>query len=290
MTETTDDSQSFTVGLTTACPTPSLAFTVTAISGLTATVEITTCDPGAGHSWTATHPSLAGEDDNTIENVRAGIYEYTFHSAGSKILSLTGENDCGKVVAVTHNVTVREAPVCPDVTASVTLISKTDLTVTVDVQTSPDKGWMTDDPNIDWGDGEGIRPVSNGHHTHTYAAAGRYNIQMGGGLTCGHANSDYIYVDVTAPVAPAFGEIVQLDYPPSIEHGGDVKVTFRIHNTGGETGTFIARLYRGNTQVGIDWRAVIHAGVTPPSDAVIHATAPMSGTSVSYTLKTFLET
>ena len=288
MTETVNDSDTFTVGLTTVCPTPELAFEVTDVTNLKVTVNITKCNPGAGHNWKPYSLNLAGEDDNAIDDPGVGVHVYTFHSAGTKTLTLIGENDCGKATSASHTVTVRDAPVCPNVTASVTLVSKNNLTVTVDVQTTPDKGWMTDDPNIDWGDGEGIRPVSNGHHTHTYPSAGRYNIQMGGGLICGHASSDYIYVDVTAPIPAAHGQLEGFTFPASVAHGANIRVGFNIHNVGGQTGTFIGRLYQGSTKVGIDWRAVVHTGDAP--SGAITVKSPSSGTSVTYTLKLFLET
>ena len=92
----------------------------------------------------------------------------------------------------------------------------------------------------------------------------------------------------TPPPPPAQGQLESLTYPTSVDHGADVRVGFKIHNTGGSTGTFIGRLYQGTTKVGGDWRAVIHAGDSP--SGAITATAPASGTSVTYTLKLFLET
>ena len=87
---------------------------------------------------------------------------------------------------------------------------------------------------------------------------------------------------------PAQGRLESLTYPSLVDHGANVRVGFKIHNTGGSTGTFIARLYQGSTKVGGDWRAVVHAGDSP--SGAITATAPATGTSVTYTLKLFLET
>ena len=88
--------------------------------------------------------------------------------------------------------------------------------------------------------------------------------------------------------APAQGRLESLTYPASVEHGADVRVGFKIHNTGGSTGTFIARLYKGVLHAGTDWRAVVHAGDSP--SGAITVKAPTTGDHVYYTLALFLET
>ena len=92
----------------------------------------------------------------------------------------------------------------------------------------------------------------------------------------------------TPPAAPAQGQLEELTYPASVNHGADVRVGFKIHNTGGSTGTFIARLYKGVLHAGTDWRAVVHAGDSP--SGAITVKAPTTGDHVYYTLALFLET
>ena len=89
------------------------------------------------------------------------------------------------------------------------------------------------------------------------------------------------------PLPGAHGQLESLAYPASVKHGDDVRVFFRIHNTGGQSGTFISRLYQGTTMVG-SWRTTVPAGKY--TGGTITPKAPSSGSSVSYTLKLFLET
>ena len=93
----------------------------------------------------------------------------------------------------------------------------------------------------------------------------------------------------TPPPPPAQGQIEELSYPTSVEHGEDLRVTLSVHNTGGQPGLFIARLYQGSTKVGVDSEATVQAGHTFDNIAV-QAKAPGAGTSVTYTLKLFLRT
>ena len=201
------------------------------------TVSITmSIDPGAGATLTPNSYISWGDG---LESLLLGNPNptHTYASYGTYNITLYVENSCGGTCSDTHSITLVDpcagitcpnvcngvdlwsqkcvdgvctdkaliesnsssCGYCPGVTTTLTLVSQNDLTVVVDVQTSPSTGWKPDDPHLDWGDGKGHISISNGHHTHTYASAGRYNIQLGGGLTCGNANSDYIYVDVTAP-------------------------------------------------------------------------------------------
>ena len=93
----------------------------------------------------------------------------------------------------------------------------------------------------------------------------------------------------TPPAAPAQGQLEELTYPASVEHGASLNIAFKVHNTGGQAGTFNAKLYQGSTKVGSDSRMIVQPGSTA-GGAIANVTAPASGTSVTYTLKLFLET
>ena len=255
MTEKQEDTETFKVTLTSPCPTPELAFDVIDITNLKVTVNVTKCNPGAGHSWKPNSLNLSGEDDNAINNPGVGVHVYTFRNAGTYTLYLIGENDCGKVANAQRTVTVSAPPPqkYPDGT-TVCLHDSTDPnfaeTCTIADFSSDRNDYLLNRPNG--------KQVWSSKFT------------------------------VGACVLPASGRLEELTYPASAQHRANIRVGFKIHNTGGSTGTFIARLYQGSTKVGGDWRAVVHAGNSP--SGAITVTAPSSGTSVSYTLKLFLET
>ena len=90
---------------------------------------------------------------------------------------------------------------------------------------------------------------------------------------------------------PAQGQLEEVTYPVSVAHGAAVSIGFSIHNIGGSSGTFRARLYQGATQILTHNPISIQAGVTT-RDEGFTVTAPRSLTinNVTYTLKLFLET
>jgi len=92
------------------CPKPTLAYNIVSIDGLSVTVDVTTCNPGIGASWANHAPTIQGEDDNAIDNVRVGRYVYTFSKAGVYDLCLIGSNNCGVGASYRKTVTVTSSP------------------------------------------------------------------------------------------------------------------------------------------------------------------------------------
>lgn len=193
----------------------------------------------------------------------------------------------GETIDDTETFTIALTAPCPTPSVSVTLVSQDGLTVTVNVQTSPGAGatWKSYNPKLGWDDGVGgINGVANGHHTHTYAAPGTYSIGVYGGNTCGKSNDANVVATVTAPVIPAKGEIVGLDAPASVKHGASYDIQAKTKNTGGGSGTFKMQLLIGGAVKSTSAQFTLAPGATS-SDKIPAATAPTTGTSMSFTVR-----
>lgn len=173
---------------------------------------------------------------------------------------------------------------CPTPGVAVSLVSQDGLTVTADVQTSPGSGasWKSYNPSLSWDDGSpDMEPVTNGHHTHTYAAAGTYSIGVDGGNTCGKSSNAGVQVTVAPAVVPAKGVILGIDIPVSVKHGELVRIDLVVKNTGGLTAVFQLKYYFNGSLVITSDPWVMPAGHQKNAGGPIWK-APASGTSMTY--------
>ena len=221
-----DDTQTFTVALTPEATTECYRHVIIHIDSRVWTYDISNA---GSHNYFTSVSQAKGYIDALLKN---GYGPFT--QCGDLCADVTCPDKCTGydlysqkcVEGVCVNDALKEhnsvaycgyVPPCPNVTVSVTLVSKTDLAVTVDVNTSPGSpgsgaSWKPGtiahrNPSINWGDNTGYEGVPNGHSSpsHTYTAAGTYTIELYGINACEHSDSSSISVSVT-PADPCAGK------------------------------------------------------------------------------------
>ena len=87
-----------------------------------------------------------------------------------------------------------------------------------------------------------------------------------------------------APAALAKGQIVGFTKPATVAKGASFDITAMTKNTGGSSGTFKMQLYINGALKATSPNFTLAAGATS-SDKIPAATAPTSGTSMTYDIK-----
>jgi hypothetical protein len=82
----------------------------TIICGRTITLDASQLDPGAGESWVVDSPILYWGDGSYDDTIRGTTISYTYPTIGDFVITLDGENTCGKSCRHEEEVLVIESP------------------------------------------------------------------------------------------------------------------------------------------------------------------------------------